>query len=126
MPAGATRRNMKAFKIISNIIYAIGCTMVLVLMFICFFDSTMLYNPNAMLPLTLSEKAFFVLAFGAIPMLAACFAVYFSNRMHKQSKKILKLFAVFIPGIICLGCALCIIGVIMAGFIINPMLSYSS
>ena len=114
---------MKAFKIISNIIYAIGCVIVLLLVLMCFFGPTEIYNPNAMLPHSWREQAFYVLAFGTFPMLAACFAVYFSNKMHKQSKKALKFFAVFAPGIICLGCILFIIGVIIAAFIINPPLN---
>jgi|GEM_PF-5660430 hypothetical protein len=112
----------KAFKIISNIVYAIGCAIVLVLALTCFLGLIHPVNPSSML-YEWRRQAFFMLLYATIPMLAACFAVYFSNKMHKQSKKALKFFAVFAPGIICLGCVLFIVGVIIAAFVINPPLN---
>ena len=103
---------MKAFKIISNTIYAIGCAIVLVLALTCLLGLNESVDHGGMLYIW-RRQAFFALVFGAIPMLAACFAVYFSNKMHKQQKKILKFFAVFAPGIICLGCALFMVGMII-------------
>ena len=110
---------MKHFKTISNIVYTIGCIMVLVLGFTCFLGPKEIVNPNAMLLISFREQAFYLLAFGSVPMLAACFAVYFLNKIHLQQKKLLKFFLVFIPGIICAGCVIFIIGVVLYGFIIN-------
>ena len=110
---------MKLFKTFSNMVYIMGCVVVLALSFMCLFGSKEMVNPEAMLPHSWREQAFYWLAFGSVPMLAACFSVWVSNRIYQQSNNILKFFLVFIPGIICSGCALFTIGVILYGFIIN-------
>lgn len=107
----------KTAKIISNIVYGIGVGMVVALGCIALFGPTQTVNPNAMIPFTWREQAFLWLAFGSIPMLLSCMAVYKFNTLKDSSHKKRNLILVFVPGIICAVCALFIIGLLIAGMV---------
>lgn len=101
----------KILKIISGTVYGIGTCITLVLSIIYLSRSDVVINPDAMLPSQLYEDAFILLAFGALPMIIVCYAVYKIYGIKHRNYKIL----VFIPGIICVSCAVFVIGVLLFG-----------
>ena len=116
---------MKVLKIITNIFYATGCIIVLVLGAISVFGSGEPVFPEAMIPYSWRETAFIWLAVGSVPMLAACFAVFFLNRTYFKPKKLIYKLTVFIPGMVCLCCAVFILAFIaywyIGFFIVNVL-----
>lgn len=74
---------------------------------------------------TWKELAFIWLAFGTVPMVLACMAVYkfndLKNSIHKKRNFIL----IFLSGFICSACALYVLGVIIAGMV-NTFIFISS
>ena len=107
----------KIVKIISNITYSVGALIVICLGAVSLFGSSEMMNPDAMLPFTYKERAFLSLAFGTVPMLLACMAVYKFNAIKKSEHKKRSFIFVFLPGFICSACALFVIGVIILGMI---------
>jgi hypothetical protein len=107
----------KTIKIISNAVYIIGVAIALSLGITILFGSNEAINPDAMLPFTWKEQAFMGLAFGTVPMLLACMAVYKFNEIKNSVHKKRNFVLVFFPGFICSACALFIIGIIVAGMI---------
>ena len=108
----------KAGKIISVGVYAVGAAIVLCLGAVALFGSTETAFPESMLLLSWREVAFAWLMWGSIPMLAACGAVYafcdIKNSLHKRRN----FWLIFLPGFICFGCALSIIGLWIVGQIL--------
>ncbi len=107
----------KTAKIISNTIYVIGVIITVTLGGISLFGSTQIVNPEAMLPFTWKEQAFIWLAFGAIPMMLACMAVYKFNEIKSSANKKRNFVLIFLPGLICCACALFVIGVLSVGMV---------
>lgn len=107
----------KTARIISNTIYVIGVIITVTLSGISLFGSTRIVNPDAMLPLAWKEQAFIWLAFGAIPMLLACMAVYKFNGIKSSTNRKRNFVLVFLPGFICCACALFVIGVLSVGMV---------
>ncbi len=105
----------KTVKIISDIVYGIGAAIVLVLGAFALFGASAPVNPDTMIPFTQKELAFIWLSFGTIPMLAACFAVYFFNTLQKSAHKTRDFILIFLPGFICAALALFNIGVVILG-----------
>ena len=103
----------KAAKIVSNVAYSIGVVIFATLALMYIFGANYVPFPNNMLPLSLREIAFEYAAFGAIPMIAACIAVYRFNDVKKSSHKKRNTVIIFFPGIVCGICFLFIIGVIV-------------
>ncbi|HOQ08171.1 MAG TPA: hypothetical protein PLP87_10275 [Clostridiales bacterium] len=108
---------LETARIISNCIYGIGVTIVLALCGIFLFGSNQPVNPDAMLPFSWKELAFIWLAFGTIPMLLACVAVYNFNAIKNSPGRKLHFALVFLPGFICGACALYIAGMVIYGLI---------
>jgi hypothetical protein len=104
-------------RIISNIVYSIGVLMTVSLGCIALFGTNQVINQDVMLPLTWKEQAFIWLAFGTIPMLLACLAVYKFNVIKDSLHKKRNFFLIFLPGFICTACALFIIGLLIAGMV---------
>ncbi len=104
-------------RIISNIIYGIGAVITAALAGISIFGSNQAVNPEAMLPVTWKEQAFMWLAFGSIPMLLACMAVYRFNEVKNSTHKKRNFVLIFLPGFACSACALFVIGVVIVGMI---------
>jgi hypothetical protein len=107
----------QVLKIVSNTAYAIGTALVLMLLFRVFFGSEEIANTQAMLPLCWQQLAFVWLAFGSVPMLAACVAVWRFNNLKNSAHPKRTFALVFLPGIISGGCLLYIFGVIAVGFV---------
>jgi len=105
-------------KIFSIITYSIGANIVLGLAAIWLFGPDKPINPDSMLPITWRDNAFVGLALGCIPMLLACIAAYAFNRNFIQNSAHPKRnsFLIFLPGIICLICALVVIGALAIGY----------
>lgn len=108
-------------KILSAVIYFFGANIVLALSAIWLFGPDRVLNPDAMLPMTWRESAFMGLAFGCIPMLFITFAVYIFYRNFLQSGKHPKRNTIFLflPGFVCLVCAMVVIGALAIGYIQN-------
>ncbi|MDR2734379.1 MAG: hypothetical protein LBC99_07020 [Spirochaetota bacterium] len=107
---------MRWLKILTNIIYAIGVFHVLCFVGIFLFAPDEPANPDAMLPLTWSENAVMWLAVGSIPMLLACIAAFYCNRIQESEHTKRNAILIFLPGFICLLCALIVLGMIAVGF----------
>ena len=107
----------KHAKIISNAVFSVGAFISLCLLAIVIFGSNEVINPEAKLTFTWKEQAFIFLAFGTIPMLLACMAVYKFNNVKNSIHKKKNFVFIFLPAFICSACALYIIGVIFLGYI---------
>ncbi len=107
----------KTARIISDIVYGLGVVIAVSLGCIALFGSAHPVNPDAMLPLTWKEQAFIWLAFGSIPMLLACMAVYKFNEIKNSSHKKRNIVLIFLPGFICSACAIYIAGVVVVGMV---------
>ena len=103
----------KAAKIISNLVYSVGVVIFVTLVLLYIFGANYVPFPNNMLPSSLREIAFEIAAFGAIPMIAACLAVYRFNDVKKSSHKKRNTVIIFFPGAVCGVCFLFIIGLIV-------------
>ncbi len=107
----------KPLRIISNTIYGIGVAIAISLGCVALLGSNQMINSDTMLPFTWREQAFMWLAFGTIPMLLACMAVYKFNAIKNCSHKIRNFIFIFFPGFICAACALFIIGLLVVGMV---------
>ena len=107
----------KISKIIFGVIYSIGTCITLLLSIIYLSRSDIIINPDAMLPFKLYEQAFMLLVFGSIPMVLACYVVYkvyeIKNSDHPKRNRII----IFVPGIICVSCAIFMFGLLFVGMI---------
>lgn len=108
-------------RVLSNVVYGIGAAIALALGLIACFGSNEPVFPEAMLPYSQKELAFLWLSLGAIPMMAACFAVYKFNALGNGPHKVRNCILVFLPGFVCCACALFIVGVVMVGMIRTAM-----
>jgi len=113
----------KSIKTIRNITYGIGVLIVASLVGIVLFGPGKITNPDAMIPLTWKELAFVWLSIGTIPMLLACMAVYKFNEVKSKNHKKRYSFIIFLPAIICGGCALYVIGLLIAGMVNSFLLN---
>ena len=103
----------KAAKIISNLAYGIGVAIFAALVLLYIFGANYVPFPNNMLPISLREIAFEYAAFGAIPMIVACIAVYHFNDVKKSSHKKRNTLIIFFPGAVCSICFLYMAGIIL-------------
>ena len=113
----------KIAKIIFNIIYCVGVAITLCLIIISIFGANKVVNPNSMLLMTWQEIAFCWLAFGSVPMILVCIFVYKFNDIKNTAHKRRNFIFIFLPGFICLTCALFVIGVVGLGMI-NTFLNH--
>lgn len=113
----------KIYKLISNVFYVLGAFIILCLVIIGIFGSNVPINSSSMLLFTWKESTFMWLGFGALPMLLACLTVYNLNDVKASIHKNRNLALIFLPGFICLACALFIVGVILIGMINTFILS---
>lgn len=107
----------KAARIINDIVYGTGTIITAALCCLALFGSTQPVNPDAMLPISWREQAFNWLAFGTMPMLLACIAVYRINKLNNSPAKIRNFVLIFIPGFICGTCAIVITGAVLLGML---------
>jgi hypothetical protein len=107
----------KTLKIISNIAYIVGVVITLCLGIISLFGTNEIINSTSMIPFTWKEQAFIWLAFGTVPMILACMAVYKFSAINNSTHKKRNFIFIFLPGFVCSACALYVIGVIIVGMI---------
>ena len=107
----------KILKIIWGSIYCIGTCITLILSIVFLSGSDIIINPNAMLPIKLNEQAFELLAFGAIPMVVACDMVHKIYEIKKSYYYKRNTLIIFMPGIICISCAIFIFAILFIGVI---------
>lgn len=108
---------LKISKILANIIYGIGVAIFVALFLMYIFGADYIPNPEAMLPSTLSEIAFICAAVGALPLMGISMAVYRLNDINKHANKKVYRAIIFFPGLVCSGCFLFIVGVIVVMYI---------
>ena len=111
----------KVIKIVSNSIYIIGTSCVIVLLIILFLGDLIIpYDfDKQMVPASFSS--WLILLFGTIPMNIACFVTYVVNDLRNHKHKIRDAILVFLPGIICLIASLSLIIIWLL-----PLLHHSS
>lgn len=81
-------------------VYGIGTAAVFVLLMLVLFRSSVVLNPDAMLPMELHELASIWLALGSIPMLVFSALLYdIHKREHGRRSAIL----LFLPSAVCLA-----------------------
>ena len=107
----------KIFKIIGGAIYFIGTCITLILSIVFLSGLDIIINPEAMIPVQLNEQAFELLALGAIPMLIACYMVYKVYEIKKSYHHKIKTIIIFMPGVICVSCAIVIFAILLIGMI---------
>ncbi len=107
----------KTVRVIFNSIYGIGSAAVFILGTIALFGPNEAVSPMAMIPFTYRELAFLWLAFGTVPMVLACVAVYQCNDIRNSARRKRNFILIFLPGFICSACALYGIGIMIAGYI---------
>jgi uncharacterized membrane protein len=115
----------KTARIISTTVYGIGVAIALILGCVTLFGPTEFINPDAMLPVSRREQAFFGLSVGAVPMLLACIAMYKFNSIKDTSHKRRNFVLIFLPGFLCAACTLYWIVIIAIGYI-NMFLHWGS
>ena len=104
-------------KIIWGVIYSIGTCITLLLSIISLSRSDTIINPDAMIFFQLYEQAFILLAFGAIPMVIACYMVCKVYEMKNSHNYKINSMIIFIPGIICVSCSIFILALLFIGMI---------
>lgn len=107
----------KISKMIWGVIYSIGTCITLLLSIVFLSRSDIIINQEAMLPFQLYEQAFILLVFGAIPMVIACYMVYKVYEIKKSYQPKRNRIIIFIPGIICVSCAIFMFGLLFVGMI---------
>jgi len=100
-------------KMLSKSIWLCGTLTVLFLGMICLFGSREPIFPEAMIAYSWREASFMGLAFGSVPMLAACAFFYKCRGIRSKDDFVL----IFLPGFICTACVL-YIAVIIAVLIL--------
>ncbi len=115
----------KSAKLISILVYSVGLIVFLALVGFVIFGADLIYNPDAMLPLSMREIAFVGLAAGAVPMLFASMAVYKFNNLKQSAHKKRSLFFVFLPTFLC-GLCLIVVGAIVLIALIKGLLHMST
>lgn len=113
-------KTKKAARYAADAIYGLGTFIVCVLGGIALSHSNKVLFPDAMMPMQMWELAINWLAWGTIPMAAACLAVYQCNRIKDSVHSMRNGILIFLPGIICLGCMVFIAGVWIGGSIKAP------
>jgi hypothetical protein len=107
----------KTAKIISNAVYGIGAVICAALVCGLSFGGNIIPFPDSMLASSLREIASFWLAFGSIPMILSCMAVYKFNGIKNATHKKRNFIFIFLPGFVCAACALFWIAVVIIGYI---------
>ncbi len=102
----------KTAKTLANSLYALGLAVFLVLAGFALFGAGLVPNPGAMISWSMREIAFVGLAFGAVPMLLACMAVYRCNGFTHSKHKRRNFFLIFAPGLLCGACLLFVLGLL--------------
>ncbi|MDO4333389.1 MAG: hypothetical protein Q4C58_12005 [Eubacteriales bacterium] len=108
---------MSTEKILVHIMYAIGTLIVLALCAAFLLHIDFVPFPDAMLPMQLWELAVNWMAMGCIPMLIACAGMYAVSDVRAGAHAKRNTILIFLPGMICLCCLLCLIGMWLYGFL---------
>ena len=104
-------------KMIWGAIYVIGTCITLLLSIVFLSHSDIITNQEAMIPFQLYEQAFILLAFGAIPIVIACYMVCKVYEIKKGYHHKINRIIIFIPGIICVSCAIFMFVLLFFGMI---------
>lgn len=110
----------KIWKRIITVIYALGVTIVLILLAFILSQSSIVIFPDAMLPIELHELASAWLSIGFLPMLIFSILFYKVHDISKSNHKIRNTILTYSPAAICLICILfwiCIWGIGIATMI---------
>lgn len=94
-------KSNKAQSVVILIINVLGSICLFYFAFVYLTHSTVIQNPNAMLPAQMWDLAGMILTFGTIPL---CIANYFGFRSVKAERSGLK-FLSFLPSAICIAVA---------------------
>ena len=104
-------------KMIWGAIYSIGTFITLLLSIVLLSRSEIIINQESMIPFQLYEQGFILLALGSIPMVISCYMVYKIYEIKKSYHHKRNSIIIFIPGIICVSCAIFIFGLLFVGMI---------
>ena len=105
----------RIIRIAVDVVYTAGALCVVGLGLTVLFGSREIVDPSAMLPKTWREAAFIGLALGSVPMLLACLGFCAVNHIKHSVRRKRNTAMVFLPGIICAGCAAFIVGLLTIG-----------
>jgi hypothetical protein len=110
-------KKYKLSKIISGAVFGLGVTAVVMLVLMALIGGDAQPNSDAMITFSYKEIASLWLAFGAIPMIAACIFVYRLNNIRHSANRKLKTLLVFLPSVLPVICALFWGGALLIGYI---------
>lgn len=102
---------------IINSIYGVAVAGIVVLIGMVIFGQEAFRDYNTMLNVSLADRAYFVLMAAAIPMIFLGIAVCNRNDIKNSKHPKLYKFLILIPGIVCAGCILFAIGIVIIGMI---------
>ena len=103
-------------KIINSIYgVAVAAMLVLIGMVICGQEAFVSYEDAFYV--SLADRAFFVLMAATIPMICLGIAVCNCNDIKNSKHPKLYTFLIYIPGIICVGCILFAVGIVIYGMV---------
>lgn len=107
----------KIHKMIWVVVYFIGTCVTLLLSAILLLRIDTIINQDAMIPFQLYEQSFILLAFGAIPMMIACYMVYRVYKIKNSYNHKINSMIIFAPGVICVACGIFMLGLLFIGMI---------
>lgn len=100
-----------------NSIYGVAVAAVAALIGIVIFGQEVIVSYESAFYVSLSERAFFLLMIATIPMLCLGVAVCNCNDIKDSKHPKLYKFLILIPGIVCLGCILFAVGIVIFGMV---------
>ncbi len=122
-PGNLQERGMRMGKIFANILYGIGTLTTAVLGVIALLRVDVVLHPEAMLPMQLWESAYFGLCIGFFLMLPVCMWAYEANDIRLKPHAGRNAFLLFLPGIVCFGCFISLVGMLVRGVVYSSISS---
>lgn len=107
---------MKKSKII-NSIYGVAVAVLVALIGMVIFGQEAFVSYEDAFYVSLSDRAFFMLMIAAIPMICLGIAVCNCNEIKSSKHPKLYTFLIYIPAVICVGCILFTVGIVIYGMV---------
>ena len=102
---------------IINSIYGVTVAIIVVLVGMVIFGQDVIIGHESAFYVSLANRAFFLLMAAAIPMICLGIAVCNCNDINNSKYPKLFKFLIYIPAVICVGCILLTIGIVIYGMV---------
>ena len=109
-----------------NSLYGVAVAMMVVLIGMVIFGQEAFVSYEDAFYVSLADRAFFMLMIAAIPMICLDIAMYNCNEIKSSKHPKLYTFLICIPAVICVGCILFMIGIVIFGMIRTLLSDYKA